>query len=354
MLKIGNKTIGESSPTYFIAEIGSNFDGSMQRALDLINLAAENGADAVKFQHYTADSLVSDMGFVSLNEATGHQKNWSKSVFETYAQASLNSDWTVALAEECQKCDVHFFTSAYSYDLVDSVQNVVPAYKIGSGDITWIQLIEYICRKNRPVILATGASDHRDVKRAYDAMSSITDQIIILQCNTNYENVPKNFQYLNLNVLKAYANDFPKAVLGLSDHTKNYVSTLGAISLGARVIEKHFTDDDKRLGPDHSFALTPTEWKEMIDRARELELALGDGTKRIEKNELETVVVQRRSIRAKTNLKKGTIIKIDDVEMLRPCTASGLEPYKISDVLGKKLNDDVNRGEEIIISKLTN
>ena len=353
MLKIGTKTISTNHPVYFIAEIGSNFDGSMQRAIDLINLAAENGASAVKFQHYTADSLVSAVGFEDLEVKAGHQKSWSSSVYNTYEAASLNINWTEKLARECEKCGVHFFTSAYSFDLVDKVEPFVPAYKIGSGDITWLQLIEHISQKNKPVILATGASYMEDVVRAHDAIRKHNNDIILLQCNTNYVNTKDNFNYLNLNVLKYYSMRFPGVILGLSDHTKNHVSTLGAIALGAKVIEKHFTDDDTREGPDHSFALTPSQWLEMVDRSRELEAALGLPEKNIEDNELDTVVVQRRSIRAVRALKKGTQISEEDVTMLRPCSEAGLEPYRLNELLGKTLTQDIKPGGSLFFDDLS-
>lgn len=352
MIRIGKRVVGGLEPAYFIAEVGSNFDGSFDRAIELIHLAAENGADAVKFQHYTARTLVSDAGFKKMNDATSHQKEWSSSVFDTYDSASLNSAWTEALASECEKCGVHFFTSAYSADLVDDVEPFVPAYKVGSGDITWTQILDYTARKGKPVLLATGASNLQDVKRAYDAIREHNEQIIVLQCNTNYENTNKNFEHLNLRVLNTYAELFPKAVLGLSDHTKNFVSTLGAVALGAKVIEKHFTDDDTREGPDHGFALTPLEWKEMIDRTRELESAMGTGVKVVEENETETIVVQRRSIRAARDLEEGAVIDKANVEMLRPCTSEGLAPFQLHEILGKKITTNIAKGNEITLSNL--
>lgn len=354
MLKIGEKSIGGSNPVYFIAEIGSNFDGSFARAVDLINLAAERGADAVKFQHYTAGSLVSEEGFRNITVEAGHQKQWSGSVYDVYKSASLNVEWTEALAHECRKCNVHFFTSAYSPELVDNVEPYVPAYKIGSGDITWTQILEHIAKKNKPVILATGASSIEDVKRAYNTITELNKEIILLQCNTNYENTKRNFKYLNINVLKQYEELFPDAILGLSDHTKNNVSTLAAIALGAKVIEKHFTDDDTRKGPDHSFALNPNEWEEMVDRSRELELALGAAEKKVEQNEMDTIIVQRRSIRAAFDLSMGTKISEQNVVMLRPCSAVGLEPHRLKDISGGVLKQNVAKGEEITVSVIAN
>ena len=138
-IEIDKKKIGNNCPVYFIAEIGSNFDNDLQRAKDLIYMAKEAGADAAKFQHYTADSLVSDNGFKKISNTNSHQSKWSKSVFETYNDASINKDWTELLKETCEEVGIAFFTSPYSIELVDLVDQYVPAYKIGSGDITWFE-----------------------------------------------------------------------------------------------------------------------------------------------------------------------------------------------------------------------
>ena len=144
---IDKKRIENAQPVYFIAEIGSNFDNDIERAKDLIYMAKDAGADAAKFQHYTADSLVSDYGFKKLGNSISHQASWKKSVYETYKDASLDSDWTQILSETCNKAGLSFFTSPYSFDLVDQVDQFIPAYKVGSGDITWIEIIKHIRNK---------------------------------------------------------------------------------------------------------------------------------------------------------------------------------------------------------------
>lgn len=338
--------------TYFIAEIGSNFDQSMERAVNLINLARESGADAVKFQHYTADSLVSDHGFKHLTDQHSHQKKWKKSVYDTYDDASLNRDWTADLHKEAKQAGLDFFTSPYSLELVDYVDHYVPAHKIGSGDITWIEIIKHIASKNKPVLLATGASTMEDVKRAVDVILAINPRLVLMQCNTNYTVDDDNFKYQQLNVLKSFANDYPEVTLGLSDHTPGHVTVLGAVALGARVIEKHFTDSTQREGPDHPFSMTPKSWREMVVRTRELELALGTRTKKIEQNEKETVVVQRRCLRASKALSSGHCLTRNDLVSLRPCPADGIEPYKIEDVIGSVLNRDIEFGEQIKFSHI--
>jgi N-acetylneuraminate synthase len=353
-IKIGKKTMSKESPTYFIAEIGSNFDRDLCRAKDLIFLAKESGADAVKIQHYTAATLVSDVGFRKLGKTQSHQARWKKSVFDTYQDASLNPSWTQALKKTCDQAGIAFFTSPYSLALVDYVDPFVPAFKIGSGDITWPEIIEKIASKNKPVLLATGASTMKDVDRAVRLILRKNRRLVLMQCNTNYEAERNNFPFLQLNVLKTYARTYPGLLLGLSDHTKGCVSVLGAVALGARVIEKHFTDSNKRKGPDHPFAMDPKSWREMVSQTRDLEASMGDGKKRIEKNELATSIVQRRCVRVSHNLKKGDRLTPRDLDVLRPCPPMAISPFDMQKVIGKRLKRSFRAGENIKWADLTN
>lgn len=347
ILNIQGKKIGEQYPTYFIADIAANHDGDLERAKDLIYLAAEAGADAAKFQHFKAESIVSDFGFKTMGVQQSHQSDWNKSVFEVYKKASVSLDWTETLKETCDKAGVAFFTSAYSMDIVEHIDTYVPAYKIGSGDITWIEMVEHIASRHKPYIMASGASSLDDVTRAVSAGLKINPMLCLMQCNTNYTASLDNFKFIQLNVLKVYRQMYPDLVLGLSDHTPGLASVLGAVSLGARMIEKHFTDNVSRNGPDHKFSMDYALWRDMVDRTRELENALGCGIKQVEDNEKDTVVVQRRAIRAAINLKAGTILKREHMEVLRPCPIDGLPPYRINELLGKKVRREINAGEHL-------
>lgn len=344
-ITIGHRRVGPGQPTYFIADIAANHDGSLDRAIDLIGLAAEAGADAAKFQHFKAETIVSDLGFKSLGTQQSHQAAWKKSVFEVYQDASLSPDWTPRLKQACDDADIAFFTSPYAPDIVDAVDPYVPAYKIGSGDITWLEILEHIAAKGKPCLLATGASSFADVERAVLAITAHNAQLGLLQCNTNYTGQADNFAHINLNVLKTYALHFPETVLGLSDHTPGHATVLGAVALGARIIEKHFTDDPRRTGPDHGFSMTPKSWQEMVERTRELEMSMGNREKQIEANEQETVILQRRAIRAATDLPTGTVLARDDLSMLRPCPSDGLPPYETPHLLGRRLKQPIAAGE---------
>lgn len=346
--QIDGKTIGLDHPTYFIADIGANHDGDLQRAKDLIKLAADAGADAVKFQHFQAKSIVSDVGFRSMPaEAMSHQSKWEKSVFEVYHAASVNPDWTEELKMASKAAGVSFFTTPYSYDLVDELYPHMPAYKIGSGDVSWPQYIEYVARKGKPTILACGAANAEDTDRAVQAALSVNEKVALLQCNTNYTANLENFRYIKLNVLKTFAAMYPGMILGLSDHTPGHATVLGAVALGGRIMEKHFTDDTSRTGPDHKFAMDLRTWRDMMNRTRELEMALGDGIKKVEDNEIDTVVVQRRGLRAKRELAPGEVLTSADLEALRPCPRDGFAPYMEDRIVGKTLRSAVKQGEHL-------
>ena len=328
--------------TYFIADIAANHDGNLDRAKKLCELAKSAGADAAKFQHFKAKTIVNDKGFRDLG-GQSHQANWKKSVYETYNDASVPIDWTPHLKEHCDKIGIDFFTTPYDLDYVDKLDEFVSMYKIGSGDITWLKMLDKVGSKGKTVIIASGASDIEEVIRAVNQLSKYNIKIILMQCNTNYTANDDNFNYINLNVLKLYSVLFPDITLGLSDHTFGDETVLGAVTLGAKYIEKHFTDDNYRNGPDHPFSMNPKTWKKMVDRTRRLEQALGSTVKKIEKNELETVVLQRRSIRIKNDLRKGDTISKDDIIYLRPCPKDAY-PIHI-DPVGKKLIRDIKINE---------
>jgi len=349
---IQGRQIGIDEPTYFIADIAANHDGELSRAVELIYLAKEAGADAAKFQHFSAESIVSDAGFKALGAQASHQASWGKSVFEVYRDASVDLDWTPVLKEACDKAEIAFFTSPYSIDLVDHVDPYVPAHKIGSGDITWHEIVAHIAGKGKPYIIATGASTMDEVVNAVQLGLGINQKLALLQCNTNYSGSLENFRYIQLNVLKSYRDMFPNLVLGLSDHTPGHATVLGAVALGARVVEKHFTDNVARTGPDHAFSMDPTSWREMVDRTHELEYALGTGIKRVEENEAQTVVLQRRSVRVRCDLPAGHVLTEGDLVSLRPCPIGAVPPSRISEIIGKRLRESKRSGDHLTAADL--
>ncbi len=346
-IKIGDKIIGPQYPTFFIADIAANHDGDLERGKKLIYLAARAGADAAKFQHFAAESIVSDYGFKTLGANKSHQRKWGKSVFDVYRDASLDPQWTPILKETCDNAGIKFLTSPYSFEHVDNVDQYVSAYKVGSGDITWKEIIEYMAEKRKPIILATGASSADEVFRAVSCILPRTPDLALLQCNTNYTAERENFKHIQLNVLKTYADMFPDLILGLSDHTPGHATVLGAVALGARIVEKHFTDDTSRSGPDHNFSMDFESWQDMVERTRELEDALGTGIKKVEDNEGDTVMLQRRSIRLKKDMLPGDQILMSCIEMLRPCPADAISPWEKEKILGKTITRKACKGDYI-------
>jgi len=342
-IKLGNKCVEDSKPTYFIADISANHDGDLDRAKMLIHLAAQAGADAAKFQNFRAPEIVSEYGFSKMKDQLSHQANWNKSVYQVYKDASLPWEWTSKLKAECDLAGIDYFSTPYDLEAVDFLDPYIPFFKIGSGDITWPEIIEKIAKKGKPVILATGASNICDVQRAVKILKNHNSQIVLMQCNTNYTGNSDNFKYINLNVLKIYKMMYPEIVLGLSDHTSGHATVLGAVALGARVIEKHFTDDINREGPDHPFSMTPETWRDMIERTRELESALGSTDKDIEYNEMETVILQRRCLRISRDLKSGTVITRDLINVLRPAPKEAIFPYELNKVIGMRLRNDLKK-----------
>lgn len=341
-MKIGNRIISKDGKPYFIADIAANHDGDLNRAYKLIELAKESGADAAKFQNFHAGQIVSRNGFDTMKKMT-HQASWSKSVYDVYDDATLPLDWTEKLKEKCDEVGIEYMTSPYDVESVDRVDPYVNAYKIGSGDIQWTEMLEYIASKGKPVIIASGASDLEDVKRAYQSIQKYTKEIVLMQCNTNYTASIENYKYINLRVLNTYKELFPDCVLGLSDHTYGHATVLGACALGARVFEKHFTDDNDRVGPDHKFSMTPKTWKEMVEQTMLLYEALGDGEKKIEENEKDSSVVQRRAIYLTRDKKKGEVITKEDIFPLRPYKEGGYAPYLENEVIGKILTMDTSK-----------
>src|SRR3990172_2614438 len=347
VIKIGDRTIGPDHPTYFIADISANHDGDLERAKLLIRLAKEAGAEAAKFQNFRAPQIVSEYGFKSMGGQLSHQATWKKSVFEVYADASIPFEWTPILKDACDHAGIDYFSSPYDFDAIDMLDPYVPAYKIGSGDITWTEALVRVARKGKPVILATGASNIGEVQRAVHTLLPINPQLVLLQCNTNYTASLENFDHIHLRVLNTYRTMFPEVVLGLSDHTSGHATVLGAIAMGARVIEKHFTDDNRRIGPDPPLSMTPATWREMVDRTRELECALGSADKFVSDNEQQTVILQRRCLRTGREVKAGEVFTREMIAVLRPATPGAILPYEIGSVIGTRALIDIPAGKEL-------
>jgi sialic acid synthase SpsE len=347
-IKINNRLIGPGHPTYFIADIAANHDGDLERAKLLIRLAKEAGADAAKFQNFDAPKIVSDYGFKAMSGGqVSHQATWKKSVFEVYKGASIPFEWSMTLVEECNEVGIDYFSSPYDFEAIDFLDQYVEVYKAGSGEIDWIEALEHMAGKGKPLFIATGASTIGEVQKAVHAILKINKQLVLMQCNTNYTASPNNYDHLHVNVLKTYATMFPDVILGLSDHTHAMAPIIGAVTLGARVIERHFTDSNDREGPDHKFAMNPENWAKMVEETRLLERSLGSADKFIAGNEQDTMVVQRRCLRAARDIMAEEVLARDMIDVLRPATPGSIKPDQIPDVIGTKALHDLKYGQEL-------
>ena len=335
-IRIGSHMIGPDYPTYFIAEIGGNFDGSLDKAKRLIDAAKEAGADCAKFQTFTAETIVSEGGFSKMT-LHGVHGSWGRTVSEVFRDVEFPMEWHQEIADYCKSVGMDFSTSPYFKEAVDLCADMnLPFIKIGSGEITWLEMIEYTAKKGLPIMLATGDATMAEIDEAVRTIEATGNKnLVLMQCITNY---PSKIDSANVNVLKTYQDAFG-CLTGYSDHSPGHVVALASVVLGGCVIEKHFTLDKTDKGPDHPHSMEPDEFKFMVDSIREVERAMGSTRKEVVEEESETVFVQRRCLYAKNELKRGQIITEEDIDVLRP--ALGIPPKYKNVVIGKTVNKDI-------------
>lgn len=341
-IKIGEKYIGISHPTYIIAEIGANFDGNIDKAKHLIKAAKECGADCAKFQSFLANKIVSGKGFASM-KLKGVHGSWGRPVEEIFREAEFPREWHKELNDYCKEIGIDFSTSPYDFEAVDLCEQLdLPFIKIGSGDITWLEMLDYIAKKNKPMFLATGDATLSEIDEAIETIESTGNtNLVLMQCITNY---PSKIESANINVLKTYQTAY-NILTGYSDHSPGPVVALGSVALGAKVIEKHFTINKMDKGPDHPHSMDVNDFKKMVDYIRELEEALGSTRKIVVEEESETVIVQRRSLYANRDIPKEKVIDKEDLIELRP--ALGILPKYKNFIIGKISKKNIEKGTPI-------
>jgi sialic acid synthase SpsE len=342
VIKIGPCFVGKDNPTFFIADIGANFDGSLAKAKELALAAKEAGADVAKFQTFSSPRIVSAVGFSKM-KLRGTHSTWQKPVAEVFKDAEFPREWHEELSEYCKSIGIIFSSAPYDFEAVDLLDSLdVPFIKIGSGDITWHEMLTYIAHKGRPMILGTGASTLGEVEEAIRVITSTGNtKLILLQCITNY---PSKIGSANINVIKTYRDVFG-VITGYSDHTPGDIVPLGTVALGGKVIEKHLTLDRKSKGNDHPFSMEPGEFKLMVDRVRQLESALGSDYKDVVEEEEETVVVQRRALYLVNDIPHGQALSSSDVTELRP--ALGILPEFKGTIAGMFSKRDLKAGNPL-------
>jgi len=295
----------------------------------LIKLAKNCGANAVKFQSFKTDLLLSKNGFSRKN---AFQAKWKKSVWETYQDAEFPRKWHKILNDFSTKNGIQFFTSPWDFEAVDLLKELdVPIIKIGSGDITYFEMLKYIGKTGKPIILSTGASNMKEVEDAVKIIKSTGNKkIILLHSVVQY---PSPIQEANLKALETLRKKFNLNV-GYSDHSPGSLIVLSSVALGAKMIEKHFTINPKSTGPDHPHSMDPRSFKKMVGEIRTIEKAMGDGKKIPVVSETETRIIQRRGIWTVKEIKKGEKMNKENIKALRPY--SEISASKYEKIIGTK------------------
>ena len=344
-VRILGRAVGDREPCFIIAEAGVNHNGKFSLAKKMIDEAKNAGADAVKFQVFHAEQLVTKTA-----EKAAYQKKTTgnSSQYNMLKKLELTKDEFRKLAAYAKKKNIIFLASAFDKESVDFLYELkVPAFKIPSGEITNFSLLKHIARKGKPIIMSTGMSNLGEVDEAIKTMREEgAKDVVLLHCVSNY---PAKVEETNLRAMETLGHTFGLPV-GLSDHTVGITIPIAAAALGAAIIEKHFTLGRKLPGPDHKASLEPKEMAEMIARIRNVERALGDGIKRPTKSEELVKKAVRRSIVARVRIPKGTVITKEMLELKRPGT--GIGPKYLEKVIGKRAKKDIAADELIALEKL--
>ena len=336
--KIGEKEVGDNQPVFIIAELSANHMNDFDVAVKTIEAMAEAGADAVKFQTFTPDTITLDCdnGYFQIKQGTV----WDGQVlYNLYEDAYMPWDWQPKLKKIAEDLGLIVFSSPFDKTSVDFLEDVdVPAYKIASFEITDIPLIEYVASKGKPIIISTGIADLEDIELAVQTcLDAGNDQIALLKCTSSY---PAPLDEINLNTIPDIKERFD-VIVGLSDHTLGGEVSTASVAVGAKIIEKHFILDRNMGGPDSEFSMEPNEFKQMVDSIRNIEKALGTVSYELS-DKMKSNREFSRSLFVVEDMKKGDTITEENVRSIRP--GFGLHPEYLKEILGKKVNKDLEKG----------
>ena len=336
--KIGEKGIGEDKPAFIIAELSANHMNDFDIAVKTIEAMANAGADAVKFQTFTPDTITIDCDneYFQIKQGTV----WDGQVLhELYEDAYMPWDWQPKLKKIAEDLGLIVFSSPFDKTSVDFLEDMdVPAYKIASFEITDIPLIEYVAGKGKPIIISIGIASLDDIELAVNACKGVgNDKISLLKCTSSY---PAPLDEINLNTIPDIKDRFG-VVVGLSDHTLGGEVSTAAVALGANIIEKHFILDRNMGGPDSEFSMEPHEFKQMVDSIRNIEKALGTVSYELS-DKMKSNREFSRSLFVVEDMKKGDIVTVNNVRSIRP--GFGAHPKYLDNILGKKVIKDLKKG----------
>lgn len=339
-VKVGDRWVGEGEPCFIVAEAGANHDRKLSQARELIDVAVDAGADAVKFQVYSAESLYSRKTpqFSYLKELDA-----GKSTYEVIRENELPREWLAELATYCQNKGIIFIATPFDEEAIDQLYEIGAfAYKWASFEIVDLPLLRYAASKGKPMLLSTGMCNLADIQEAVDTVYSTgNEDIILLHCTSLYPTQPNQ---VNLRIMDTMKNVFHLPV-GFSDHTLGITVPIAAVARGSCVIEKHFTLSRKLKGPDHPFALEPEELKQMVRAIREVEESLGSPIKKMIPEEEEMATLGRRSIIARVNIARGTKITEDMLIIKRP--GYGIKPKFLNIIIGRGAKRDIEKDDII-------
>lgn len=337
-IEIANQRVGSGFPCFIIAEAGVNHNGRLDMALELIDVAVESGADAVKFQTFQAEQLV----IADAPKADYQIKSTSvnESQYEMLQSLELSPEIHQELIDYCMHKDILFMSSPFDNESADLLSKLdVAAYKIPSGEITNLNLMNHVARKGMPMIISTGMASLNEVEEALNTVRACgNEEILLLHCISNYPTDPVD---ANLLAIQTMIQEF-SVPIGYSDHTMGSAVSLAAVALGACVIEKHFTVDRTQLGPDHHISLEPGELAELVRGIRMVEAALGHGRKEPALAEEKVAVVARKSLVAAKEISSGSVVTEDMISFRRPGT--GLPPSMYNNLVGRIVCQDVKIG----------
>lgn len=338
-VELGDKTVGTGS-TFVIAEAGSNHNNDISQAKQLIDVAADAGADAVKFQTFRAKTMYPE------SSGAADYLDTDESLYSLVSEMEMPYDWIPKLRDYCQNRDILFLSTPTDRRAVDELSDYVPAYKIASFTMSHHPFLKYVAQQGKPVILSTGAHSMSEVVKAVETLQSAgLDEIIVLQCTSSY---PAPLESTNVRVIERFKRKFGLPS-GLSDHTLDpIIAPSAAVATGADVIEKHFTLDNSMDGPDHEFAIEPAELKDMISSIRKTEQVLGDSEKEIQSVEKEMHDIARRRIHASTDIEEGEQLTTENMDILRSGkNKNGLAPKFFDEVIGMHTTEHISSGEGI-------
>ena len=346
-VKINNRLIGSSQPCFIIAEAGVNHNGDMHIAHRLIDAAVKAGADAIKFQSFIAEELVTNdtpKANYQVKTTGGHD-----SQFEMLKALELSSDEQGVLKSYCEDRNIIYLCTPYENKSLDMLDHMdVAAFKVASTDTTNVPFLRDIAKKGRPVFLSTGMSTLGEVEQAIDTLltEGLDNNIIVLHCTSEY---PAPINEINLRAILSMQDTFGCPV-GFSDHTPDTIVSSWAVALGACVIEKHFTLDRNMIGPDHEASIEPDELSILIKNIRDLEIAMGDGVKKVMPSELKNKPLMQKSLVAKCNISAGEIITSDGLICKRP--GFGLNPSWFDRIIGKRSAKNISKDEVLTLSSI--